>query len=205
MKKTPYIVFIFCSVVLLAHISFTLVYNFDTSTENTIIKRVVRRYMLPVFCQNNKVFAPDPPLFKQQLLVRYYNVRKGWTGWIDPGKNLLDITYGNRFSIAAEQHKVHDYVLGQVYDTYYSVDTTISDSIKNNYFIHDSRCIMAQHYFSDMAMKENSHPYFHKLQYKICLIYPEKFSNKTAAEIKSTTTELLFPEMNFIPRNVQGY
>jgi hypothetical protein len=56
-----------------------------------------------------------------------------------------------------------------------------------------------------MAMKENNHPYFHKLQYKIYLIYPEKFSGKPESEIKSTTSELLFPEMNFIPRNVQNH
>ena len=203
MKKNSYILFICCSVVLLTHICFTLIYNFDSSTENTILKRAIRRYMLPVFSQNNKVFAPDPPIYKQQLLVRYFNIRKGWTAWIDPGKNLLNITYRNRFSIAGVQHKVHNYVLGQVYDSYCSVDTTLTDSLRKNYFIHDASCIMAQHYFSDMAMKENSHPYFHKLQYKVCLIYPEKFSGKTSSEIKSTTTELLFPEMNFMPRNVQ--
>lgn len=205
MRNTRYIIFYCCCVVLIIHVCFTLIYNFDTSPENTIVKRAVRRYMLPVFSQNNRVFAPDPPLCNQQLLVRYFNVRKGWTGWIDPGKNLLDITYKNRFSIAATQYKVHDYILRQLYDSYFSIDTTLVDSIKNNYYMHDARCIMAEHYFSDIAMKESNHPYFHKLQFKISLSYPEKFSGKISTEIKSTNTELLFPEMNFIPRDVQKH
>ena len=162
--------------------------------------------MLPIFSQNNKVFAPDPPLYNQQLVVRYYNAKRGWTSWIDPGKTLLEVTYSNRFSVAAIENSVHDYMLVQIWDAHLAAEkkSTI-DSLQNNYMLYDSRCIMAQHYFSDMMMKETPRSLFSKLQYKIVFTYPEKFSGKTVSEIKSSTTELLFPEMNFIPRNVQGY
>ena len=162
--------------------------------------------MLPIFSQNNKVFAPDPPLHNQQLLVRYYNMKRGWTSWIDPGQNLLNISYSNRFSVAAIEHSVHEYILVQVWDAHLVVEhkSTI-DSVQNNYILNDIHCIMAQHYFSDMMMKETPHSLFNKLQYKIVFTYPEKFSGKSVSEIKSSTSELLFPEMNFIPRDVQGY
>ena len=166
-----------------------------------MLQRVVRRYMLPVFSQNNKVFAPDPPLYKQQLLVRYHSIQRGWTEWINLGKNLLDITYINRFSIASVQNKVHEYVLGQVYEahtistSYFKVDTAAA----NDYLIKDKRCIMARLYFSDMEDRENHHPLFDKLQYKVRFVYPEKFSAKLLPEIKSDTTTFNFPEMKFTP------
>ena len=206
MKKPQYIIFIGCSVVLFVHIFCTLFFNFSSETENTLVVRAVRRYMLPIFSQNNKVFAPDPPLYNQQLLVRYYNTKKGWTSWIDPGKTLLNIRYSNPFNVAVTEHKVHDYVLAQVWDAHIVAENKSTvDSLRYNYLLHDPRCIMAQHYFSDMIMKEAPRSPFIKLQYKITFTTPENFNGKPATEIKSTTSELLFPEMNFIPRNVQGY
>jgi hypothetical protein len=205
MKKPQYIIFICCSVVLLIHIFCTLFFNFSTETENTLLVRAVRRYMLPVFSQNNKVFAPQPPLYNQQLVVRYYNAKRGWTSWIDPGKNLLNIAYSNRFRVATTEHKVHEYVLAQIQDAYLVAEKQLTiDSLQKDYLLHDTRCIMAQHYFSDMMVKETPRSLFSKLQYKIVFTYPETFSGKSVSEIKTTTTELLFPEMNFMARHVQG-
>jgi hypothetical protein len=201
LKKAHYIIFTICGIVLLVHISCTLIFNFDKSTDNTIIQRAVRRYMLPVFSQNNKVFAPNPPLYQQHLLVRYHGFQKGWTEWINPGKTLLDITYINRFSIASVQNKVHEYVLGQLYEahtistSYFKTDTAAA----NNYLITDKRCIMARRYFSDMEDRENHHPLFDKLQYKIQFVYPEKYSAKPVSEIKTDTVVFYFPEMKFTP------
>jgi uncharacterized protein DUF5819 len=201
MKKFRYTVFISCSFILLFHISCTLIFNFTTTADNTILQRVVRRYMLPVFSQNNKVFAPDPPGGKQQLWVRYHGVTKGWTPWINPGKTLLDITYTNRFSIASVQNRVHEYVLGQLY----SVHTLSSDYFKadtaaaNDYLLKDKRCIMARRYFSDIGDKEANHPFFDKLQYKVMFVCPEEFSGKPYSEIKADTTVFNFPEMKFTP------
>jgi hypothetical protein len=157
--------------------------------------------MLPVFSQNNKVFAPDPPGGKQQLWVRYHSIEKGWTAWINPGKNLLDITYTNRFSIASYQNRVHEYVSGQLYyvhglsSDYFKADTAAA----NDYLLKDKRCIMARCYFSDMEDRETHHPFFDKLQYKVLFVCPEKFSAKPVAEIKADTTVFNFPEMKFTP------
>jgi hypothetical protein len=206
MKKTRYIIFICGGVVLLTHIFCTVFFNFYNPTENTLVVRAVRRYMLPLFSQNNKVFAPNPPLYNQQLIVRYYNAKRGWTSWIDPGQNLLNIRYSNPFSIAVTEHKVHEYILAQVWDAHLAAEKqSIVDSLQNNYLLHDKRCLMAQRYFSDMMMKETSRSLFSKLQYKIVFTTPESFSGKSVSEIKSTVTELLFPEMNFIPNHVQDY
>jgi hypothetical protein len=205
MKKPSYIIFICCSAVLLMHIFYTVVFNFYNGNENTLPIRAVRRYMLPVFSQNNKVFAPNPPLYNQQLIVRYYNAKRGWTSWIDPGKNLLNIRYSNPFNVAGTEHKVHEYILTQVWDARLVAEQKSTvDSLQNDYLLHDPRCLMAQHYFSDMMVKETPRSLFSKLQYKIVFTYPEAFSGKTVSEIKSTTTELLFPEMNFIQNHAQG-
>jgi hypothetical protein len=108
--------------------------------------------------------------------------------------------------VAATEHKVHDYVLAQIWDAHLVAEKQSTvDSLQNNCLLHDPRCIMAQHYFSDMMVKETPRSLFSKLQYKIVFTYPENFAAKSVSEIKSTATELLFPEMNFIPRHVQGY
>lgn len=184
----------------------TIFFNFYGGTQNGLLVRAVRRYMLPIFNQNNKVFAPDPPLYNQQLMVRYYNANRGWTSWINPGQTLLNITYSNPFSVAVTEHKVHEYVLSQIWTARDAAQSKSAiDSLQNKYLLTDSRCIMAQRYFSDMMMKETPRALFSKLQYKIVFVYPESFSGKPASEIKSTETEMLFPEMNFIPNHVEGY
>ncbi|HTA62116.1 MAG TPA: DUF5819 family protein [Bacteroidia bacterium] len=212
MKKPQYVIFICCSAVLVFHVFCTLFFNFYSVTENTLVVRVVRRYMLPIFSQNNKVFAPNPPLYNQQLIVRYYNGKRGWTSWINPGQNLLNIRYSNPFNVAGTEHKVHEYVLAQIWDAHIvaqnkfpadSLHKPLSDSLQNDFMLHDARCIMAQHYFSDMMLKETGRTLFSKLQYKVIFTYPQAFSGKAVSDIKATTGELLFPEMNFIPRHVQ--
>ncbi|HKC66985.1 MAG TPA: DUF5819 family protein [Bacteroidia bacterium] len=171
-----------------------------------MLVRAVRRYMLPVFSQNNKVFAPNPPMYNQQLVVRYYNAQRGWTDWINPGQTLLSIRYGNPFSVAVTQHKVHEYVLSQIWDAHLQAENKSTiDSLQNKYLLQDARCIMAQHYFSDIMMKEMRCSPFSKLQYKLVFIYPEPFAGKPATEIKTDTTQLLFPEMNFSPNYVAAY
>ena len=190
MKKTQYIIFICCIAVFVIHVFCTLFFNFYGGTENTLVVRAVRRYMLPVFSQNNKVFAPNPPLYNQQLIVRYYNTKRGWTSWIDPGQTLLNVRYSNPFNVAVTEHKIHEYILAQVWDTHLVAENKSTiDSLQKNYLLQDRRCVMARQYFSDMMMKETPHSLFSKLQYKIVFTYPEKFSGKPIDEIKTATTE----------------
>lgn len=201
MKKVNYIIFILCTLLLCLHICFTLIFNFTDTFNNTLFQRAVRRYMLPVFSQNNKVFAPNPPLGKQQLWVRYHYTKQGWISWQNPGIGFLEITYHNRFSIASYKNRLHEYVLGQLYNTYQTrVSALQNDTIAfKNYLLHDKACLMAERYVSDLAEKESNHPVFDSLQYKVLFVCPEKFSAKAVNQIKTDTITLAFPKMKYTP------
>jgi hypothetical protein len=166
--------------------------------------------MLPVFSQNNKVFAPDPPGGKQQLWVRYHmkGVDLGWMKWYNDGQEYLNKTYTNRFSIASYENRVHEYVLGQLYNAHElgvrhceeaQRSNLNKDSLLNNYFLNDKACIMATRYFSDNAVGLDCIAIDDALQYKVLFICPEEFSGKPLSEIKADTTVFNFPEMKLVP------
>ena len=198
MKKFRYIVFIVCSLFFLFHIVCTITFNFTSTYDNTLLQRVVRRYMLPVFSQNNKVFAPDPPGGKQQLLVRYYRTGIGWSPWFNFGRRYLDKTYSNRFSIDSYKNRVHEYVLEQVYTSNIKACSLFkNDSTAiNNYLMNDKASKMAVRYFSNLAQNESNITGIDYLQYKVLFICPEEFSSKPYSEIKADTTTYNFPIIN---------
>ena len=155
--------------------------------------------MLPVFSQNNKVFAPDPPMGKQQLWVRYHNAQKGWVDWHNPGIDFLNITYKNRFSIASYKNRLHEYVLGQLYSIHETgVSTFHNDTTAfRTYLLNHKVCLMAERYFSDLVEKQNNHSLYDSLEFKILFVCPEKFSTKPYNQIEADTIMLAFPKMKY--------
>ena len=164
--------------------------------------------MLPIFSQNNRVFAPDPPLYKQQLWVRFHDPKKGWTGWMEPGKSLLEGMNKNRFSRDITRHKIHDYVLGQILDASLEATGKVNrsgfsdqkkDSLRNSLLAQDARCQMAKRYLSDRVLQTGIKAAPDSLVYKLVLNYPETFSAKKLIDIQSDSILYVFPVMPLAP------
>jgi hypothetical protein len=207
MEKFRKILFVFLAFALVMHLSFTFIYNFEKVTENPTIRFVVFKYMFPFFNQNNKIFAPDPPFCKQQLLVRYKNNTGHWENFQNPQEEMLKRHIANRFSPIGTQIKHYDYVLRHVYDAHIYADYYLNntkDSISNadtlrlQYLMKYEGFRMAQRYFSDLLHHSASTKKYDSLQFKVVYNYPEKYSAKTLTNIKSTNLVISFPPLPII-------
>jgi hypothetical protein len=208
MEHYKKLVFLILSFLLAIHLSFTFIYNFEKATTNPTLRFVVFKYMFPFFNQNNKIFAPDPPFCKQQLLIRYKLKNGNWTNFQNPQKEMLDRHVKNRLSPIGTQIKHYDYILRHIYDAHIYADyyinnskekITNSDSLRLSYLKRYEGFNMAQRYFSDLGLHSNHN--FDSLQFKVVYIYPEKFKAKPLNEIKSTSLVIEFPALPFISSN----
>jgi hypothetical protein len=206
-KKVIFAVFTFF---LLLHLSFTFIYNFDKVTTNPTIRFVVFKYMFPFFNQNNKIFAPDPPLCKQQLLIKYKKMNGNWGAFQNPQTEMLARHVSNRLSPIGNQIKHYDYILRHVYDAhiyaeYYlnnSKDSIINyDSLKLSYLKKYEGFNLAQRYFSDLINHSQALEKFDSMQFKVVYTYPEKYKAKPIQDIKSTQLLIDFPPLPILNKN----
>ena len=207
MENYKKIVFFFFTILLAFHLSFTFIYNFEKVTTNPTIRFVVFKYMFPFFNQNNKIFAPDPPFCKQQLLIKFKQHNGSWTAFQNPEKEMLERHIHNRLSPIGTQIKHYDYILRHVYDAHIYSDYYMqnsnerisnSDSLRLSYLMRYDGFKMAQRYFSDLINRTHSKQKFDSLQFRVVYIYPEKYKAKTLKNIKSTSLSIDFPSLPVI-------
>ena len=206
-RKVIFAVFTFS---LLLHLSFTFIYNFENVTTNPTVRFVVFKYMFPFFNQNNKIFAPEPPFCKQQLLVKYKKINGDWGAFQNPQKEMLARHVSNRLSPIGMQIKHYDYILRHVYDAhiyaeYYLNNTKDSinniDSLQLSYLKKSDGFNMAQRYFSDLVNRSDAAGTFDSMQFKVVYIYPEKYKAKALKDIKSTELIIDFPSLPILSGN----
>lgn len=204
MEHFKKVIFVFFGFLLLLHLSFTFIYNFDKVTTNPSIRFVVFKYMFPFFNQNNKIFAPDPPFCKQQLLVKYKKKNDNWGPYQNPQTEMLARYVKNRLSPIGTQIKHYDYILRHVYDAHVYAEYYLNnnkdslnnhDSLKLSYLKRYEGFNMAQQYFSNLINHSKAHQQYDSLKFKVVYIYPEKYKAKALKDIKSTRLEIDFPSL----------
>lgn len=197
-------VVLFFAFLLCIHLCFTFIYNFDKVTSNPTLRFVVFKYMFPFFNQNNKIFAPDPPFCKQQLLVKFKTKKGAWTGYLNPQQEMLERHVHNRLSPIGTQIKHYDYMLRHVYDAhlyaeYYlrnnSDSLTNKNELKMNYLLKNDGFNMAQRYFSDLVNKSSKAAHYDSLQFRVCYVYPQKYKAMPLNKIKSSALIIDFPSL----------
>ena len=210
MENFRRVIFLFFAFLLLLHLSFTFIYNFDKVTTNPTIRFVVFKYMFPFFNQNNKIFAPDPPLSKQQLLIKYKKKNGNWGAFQNPQTEMLARHVSNRLSPIGTQIKHYDYILRHVYDAhiyaeYYlnnSKDSIINhDSLKLSYLKKYEGFNLAQRYFSALINHSQALEKYDSMQFKVVYTYPEKYKAKPIQDIKSTQLLIDFPPLPILNKN----
>ncbi len=85
-KKTAVImgIFIFFGM----HFLLTFNYISEGRYSNKILNKITSTYMLPLFHQNWKLFAPNPPLCQPKLLIRYSTDGHIFSSWQLVAQNL---------------------------------------------------------------------------------------------------------------------
>lgn len=167
--------------------------------------------MFPFFNQNNKVFAPDPPFCKQQLLIKYKSSTGQWTQFQNPQTAMLQQHVHNRLSPIGTQIKHYDYVLRHIYDAHIYADYYIQNSKES---IHNEGSVrlaylqrydgfnMAQRYFSDLIIHAGKQNLYDSLQFEVNYIYPEKYAGKKLINIKHTDLKISFPPLPILKKDV---
>jgi hypothetical protein len=211
MERFKKVIFVFFAFFLMLHLCFTFIYNFDKVTTNPTIRFVVFKYMFPFFNQNNKIFAPDPPFCKQQLLIKYRHKNGMWTEYQNPQLSMLEQHVGNRLSPIGTHIKHYDYILRHIYDAHiyaeYYMNNSKSmpenkDSVRLTYLIRYDGFNMAQRYFSDLINKNTKGSSYDSLKFELRYIYPEKYKAKAPDEIKSTELKISFPALPILKNYV---
>lgn len=130
------------------HIALSLIYNFPLSTTSGWIKPIVFRYIFPVFNQNNKVFAPDPPFLSQHVLLHVE--MQGSKKSIDPAEQYKQRLHHFPFSPALYPLRAYEYRIAQLYKAYTYADYQAIkmkerdslnynlDSLRNIFLLNDS-------------------------------------------------------------------
>lgn len=89
------------------HFSFTTIYCLDGKYTPPFLNNVVGKYMLPLFHQNWKLFAPEPPTCEVKLYC-YYLVDGGrYFNKVDLGKQWLTEHHKNRLSISGINYRLN--------------------------------------------------------------------------------------------------
>lgn len=97
--------------ILAFHFLLVSIYNFsDLSEENSIFERFAYRYVHPLFFQNFKLFAPDPPKSHREIYFRIEDSYGNKSNWINPGREDLNIHSKFRFTHHAKLRAVYDYI-----------------------------------------------------------------------------------------------
>jgi hypothetical protein len=82
---------------LIIHFTLILVFCFQQHFSNSLLLKVSKKYVFPVFNQNWKMFAPEPPLSTRNLYYKCSFTDGSYSGWINPGTALLKKHQSNRF------------------------------------------------------------------------------------------------------------
>lgn len=97
--------------ILAFHFLLVGIYNFsDLSKENSIFERLAYRYVHPLFFQNFKLFAPDPPKSHREIYFRIEDSYGNKSNWINSGKKDLKIHSKFRFTHHAKLRAAYDYI-----------------------------------------------------------------------------------------------
>lgn len=93
------------------HFFLVLVYNLsDLTPKTSFLKRAAYRYVQPLFFQNFKLFAPDPPKSYREIYFRIEDSYGNKSNWINPGKKDLEIHSKFRFTHHAKLRAAYDYI-----------------------------------------------------------------------------------------------
>lgn len=97
--------------ILANHFNLIAIYNFsDLSEKSSVLSRAAHRYVQPLFFQNFKLFAPDPPKSHREIYFRIEDSNGNKSNWINPGKKDLEIHSKFRFTHHAKLRSGYDYV-----------------------------------------------------------------------------------------------
>lgn len=111
MKKTNRLIYSVVGLFFILHCTFSILYSFPQLIKNPYLQKSTALYIYPLFNQNWKIFAPEPPVYSKSLKYRCYKTNSGWSEWIDPGEELLKKHHTYRFSHHRKLYGIYESII----------------------------------------------------------------------------------------------
>ena len=178
---------------LILHFSATLVYVEPGKYFPPFVISAIRAYMLPIFYQNWVVFAPEPTINSNKFWYRCKTKNQQWSVWIDPGEELLQKHYANRFLYYGKLHEMYDHLVRRLYSTYEYLNVKYKDipdnekkKVIDKEIINTPIYQIAQKYTLILVGKHFPRNDIEEIEFKCVFIAPPNFSERhnVNAEIK---------------------
>ena len=104
----------FFTILFLCHFAATVIYLTEGKYTPDYVNYRIGKYMLPLFHQNWKVFAPEPAISSARLFYRTQKQDSTWTRWKDPGFEWILKHQQNRLSYYGKKYYIHKRILRQL-------------------------------------------------------------------------------------------
>lgn len=168
-------------VLLVIHFFFILYFTFPNNKQDTFLFSVSTKYVHPVFTQNFRMFAPNPPLYTIKLFYRCTFSAGEKSEWVNPGAGTLKKFQNVRMGNYAQQYGIYESIYRELkYADYLSWDLLDGNSLsKQEQFERlkkDGRYKLANRYFTEKAK--------------------EHFPNKKITHIDFVCADVIIPDMN---------
>jgi hypothetical protein len=162
--------------ILAIHFILIIIYNFSDFSENpNLLKQVAYRYVQPLFFQNFKLFAPDPPKSYREIYFRIEDANGNKSSWINPGKIDLEKHLKYRFTYHAKLRSAYDYISR-------NMEYLHEQNLKGNYDMLEKTI---DRYFLLQARKKFPHTSFMSIETGYILYTPVLKNGKLEIEKKA--------------------
>ena len=119
--------------VLFIHFTLILIFCFSQFFNPRVVG-VATKYVFPLFNQNWRMFAPEPPLSSYKIYYRCRFETDRFSEWINPGKELLLQHQQNRFWNYGKQFNIYE----SIHRELKYIDTRVS------YELDSARCYLPE-------------------------------------------------------------
>jgi hypothetical protein len=209
-KKHQRVLMVFAlSGLFIFHVTCTVLFNFPDLVKNPYVVKVVQKYMFPVFNQNLKVFAPDPPIYRQAIEFRYHT-SQGWSNWIDPGSEIVQQHPLKRGTALMVASRINDLIMVDQYALYQhacfvseNMQPGTPDSIVyyRNKIIRDlPKFRYSMNYFIHYLETKKANDVLNRMdsiQTRLILKYPGEYKGLKYEDIKTTNIIFYMPSIDY--------
>ncbi|PCJ84828.1 MAG: hypothetical protein COA57_08510 [Flavobacteriales bacterium] len=192
------------------HFSATLIYLSDGKFTPYRVNFWVGQYMLPLFHQSWKMFAPEPPTGSIRFYYRCKLKDAGWVKWKDANFELVYKHQSNRFSHYGKKFAMLQQISRHLEYEYYSLEEKcISSGEKNDCAAFINGKITAVHsykvarkYIEDICNMKYPEHGLEEIEFSVVTFPVIPFLERKTTDIKPKPVIIRFPVITLSEANV---
>ena len=206
------------------HVVMTLLYLAPPNMFQGATQPLVARYMSPLFTQNWHLFSPNPGLTSDELWIRCN--AKGtpdkdgqWSQWLDPFQGIREQHYANRMTGTGKLLYVYNGIAKELNEDLQASlascrksSLAVTADAKKPVQVDDCKLAstptkitgtphyaVARRFAADFCSALAGPERLDKIQFKLMILYPKKYSDRSKPDRWGQVDEINFPEIAYTP------